>query len=435
MSRADHRPLPGWWADAKLGILVHWGPYSVPAFAPVGPSPFALAESHGWAHAFAHTPYAEWYENSLSLEGSPVARHHAEHHADETYGDLAERFRRESTDWDPATWTEPFAAAGARYVVITTKHHDGFCLWPTAVPTPHRADWSTERDLVGDLAAATRQAGMRFGTYYSGGLDWTFGGLGIDSFEAMIAAIPRSDEYRRHAAAHVRELIARYEPDVLWNDIHFPGRETALALIEHFHEVVPHGVVNDRFDLRGVARGEFPADVVTPEYAAIPPETDLPWELCRGIGGSFGLNDAETTDDLLTGRELVHLLIEVVAAGGNLLLGVGPAADGSIPSIQADRLAELAGWIRTNGAAVHGTRPGTSDGGRPVTVTDTDRHVFVLDPEPGAIVELEGEGPVELLGHGRLDEEPSSSGSVAVRLPRAPAPSPAAVLRLHGGDA
>ncbi len=431
MNPPNRRPLPTWWSDAKLGILVHWGPSSIPAWAPVGPSPFALAETHGWTHALRHTPYAEWYENSLALEGSPVARHHAEHHVATTYDDFGPAFRRASLDWDPTTWIEPFADAGARYVVITTKHRDGFCLWPTATPPPHRTAWSSERDLVGDLAAASRGAGLRFGAYYSGGLDWTFGGLGIDSFEAMIAAIPRSDEYRAYADAHVRELIERYEPDVLWNDIHFPGRETAVALIEAYHDAVPEGVVNDRFDLRAVARGEFPADFVTPEYAAIPPPGDRPWELCRGIGGSFGHNTAETDADLLSGRELVHLLIEVVAAGGNLLLGVGPAADGSIPELQADRLRELAAWMDVNASAIHGTRPSADTTGRPSTIGAGGRYVFVLDPQPGSRVELEADGPVELLGHGRLDAGPAGP----LTLPRELGPSPAAVLRFPAGDA
>ncbi len=431
MPPLDPRPLPGWWADAKLGVLVHWGPYSVPAWAPVGPSPFALAETHGWEHALRHTPYAEWYQNSLALEGSPVARHHAEHHGGTTYDEFGAAFRRASADWDPASWVDPFAAAGARYVVITTKHHDGFCLWPTAT---RRTAWSSERDLVGDLATESRRAGLRFGTYYSGGLDWSFGGLGIDSFEAMIAAIPRSDEYRSYADAQVRELIERYEPDVLWNDIHFPGRDTALALIQAYHRAVPEGVVNDRFDLRGVARGEFPADFVTPEYAAIPPPGDRPWELCRGIGGSFGHNEAETDADLLTGRELVHLLVEVVAAGGNLLLGVGPTADGSIPALQAERLRELAAWMDVNAEAVHDSRPAADKNGRPSTVGPGGRYLFVLDPEPGASVEVDVAGPVELLGHGPLAVEPAGEAAT-VRLPREPVPNPAAVLRLRDDDA
>ncbi|MEO1064164.1 MAG: alpha-L-fucosidase [Actinomycetota bacterium] len=424
---ALRRP-PAWWTDAKLGILVHWGPSSVPAFAPVGPSPFALAEVHGWAHAFAHTPYAEWYENSLALADSPVARHHREHHDGETYDDFGTRFRAASAGWDPTWWTEPFAAAGARYLVITTKHHDGFCLWPTAHPTPHRRDWAATRDLIGDLAGATRAAGMRFGTYYSGGLDWTFGGLGIDSFAAMIAAIPRTEAYRDHAAAHVTELVERYRPDVLWNDIHFPHRPTVERLLAEYREAVPDGVVNDRFDLRGVAAGEVDVDFVTPEYASIPPDTERAWELCRGIGGSFGHNAAETADELLTGRELVHLLVEVVSQGGNLLLGVGPAADGSIPALQAQRLAELGAWMAVNAQAIHGTRPGDPVDGRPVTTTAADRYVFVLDPEPGAVVDVPGDGPVEVLGHGRLDDEPSRPGAVSVRLPSLP-PTPAVVLR------
>lgn len=432
----DDRPLPTWFADAKLGVLVHWGPSSVPAFAPVGPSPFALAETHGWAYAFAHTPYAEWYQNSLALDGSPVAEHHASHHPGTTYADFARRFADAAADWDPATWVEPFAAAGARYVVITTKHHDGWCLWPTATPTPHRDDWASRRDLVGDLAIAARAAGLRFGTYYSGGLDWTFGGLGIDSWEAMLAAVPRDDAYRDLARAHVRELVERYRPDVLWNDIHFPDRDTARELIGEYHAAVPEGVVNDRFDLRGVAKGEFPADIVTPEYAAGPDWPKRPWELCRGIGGSFGYNAAETDDDLLSGRELVHLLVEVVAGGGNLLLGVGPAADGSIPELQASRLRTLGAWMDVNSPAIHGTRPDPATAapdGVWITATDDHRYVIVTDPDAAREVTLGGPPPAEgersWLGVGDEPEVSVEGDRWTLRLPTSTPPTPALTLR------
>ena len=194
-------------------------------------------------------PYVEWYQNSLAIEGSPAALHHAEHHGDLPYEAFVEQFRANLEGWDPEPWADLFATAGARYVVLVTKHHDGFCLWPTAHPNPHRSGWHSERDVVGELAGAVRARGMRFGTYYSGGLDWTFGGTPITDLRSLIAAIPQDETYLAYADAHWRELVERYEPCVLWNDIGYPAAADLEGLFEWYLDRVPDGVVNNRFDM------------------------------------------------------------------------------------------------------------------------------------------------------------------------------------------
>ena len=192
-------PLPGWFADAKLGIFIHWGVFSIPAWAPVTGGMFDQPDP------FRNTPYTEWYLNSLALEGSPVQAHHRETYgADYSYDAFAPQFKEAIAGWDPTIWADLFAAAGARYVVLVTKHHDGFLLWPSATPNPFKSGWQSDRDLVGELADAVRARGLTYGLYYSGGLDWTFGGLGIDSMRTLMKAIPQSDEYaalRRRALA------------------------------------------------------------------------------------------------------------------------------------------------------------------------------------------------------------------------------------------
>jgi alpha-L-fucosidase len=338
------RPVPEWFAKPQLGIFVHWTMASVPAFAPLSDDPFTLAEQHGWEYAMAHSPYVEWYENSLGIAGSPVAEFHKEQYGDRPYAAFADDWRAAMVDWNAKTWAESFKDAGATYVVLVTKHHDGFCLWPSEVEHPTRANWKSERDLVGELANAVRAAGMRFGVYYSGGLDWTFvgpdTGSPITSFEAMIATIPTSDEYLTYATAHWHELIDRYQPDVLWNDIHWPIDGTPLY--EYFYEQRPEGVVNDRFDMRGVAKGTAHADFVTPEYRSRPGgDNPKKFEVCRGIGRSFGYNAWETEADYLSVPALLQLHDDILAAGGNLLLNVGPKANGDIPVEQLDRLRAL----------------------------------------------------------------------------------------------
>src|SRR5262245_36516634 len=352
----NHRALPQWFDDAKFGIFVHWTAAAVPAFAPVGPSPFELAAEQGERAAFANSPYVEWYQNSLAIEGSPVQRHHAATYGDLPYEAFVQQFLSGHGGWNPHDWADLFARAGARYVVLVTKHHDGVLLWPSAHRNPKKPSWQSERDLVGDLAAAVRDRGMRFGTYYSGGLDWTFGGLPITDTASMLAAIPQTGEYMAYADAHWRELIDRYEPCVLWNDIGYPAAADLDALFSSYFDRVPDGVVNNRFDWVRQTAGQVHGDFVTPEYST-KGAPGRKWESTRGMGTSFGFNREEGDDDYLSADDLVRMLVDVVAHGGNLLLNVGPSGEGTIPFVQARRLLAVGWWLHVNGAAIYGTRP------------------------------------------------------------------------------
>ena len=435
------RTLPSWFDDAKLGIFVHWTAAAVPAYAPVTDDPFNLAAVHGWEHAMAHSPYVEWYQNSLAIEGSPVWQHHHATYGDLPYDAFVDRFLTGHRGWDPDPWADLFAAAGARYVVLVTKHHDGVLLWPSAHPNPHKQAWGSSRDIVGEVASAVRDRGIRFGTYYSGGLDWTFGGLPMTDFNRMFAAIPQSDEYVAYADAHWHELIDRYEPCVLWNDIGYPAAADLDALFQRYYDRVPDGVVNNRFDWLRQTAGQVHCDFITPEYSTVAPPGGQKWETCRGIGTSFGYNREEAESDYMSSDDLIRMFIDVVARGGNLLLNVGPNGDGVIPLVQAERLLALGWWLRTNGDAIYGTRPweraeGVTSDGLAVRFTQSEGalHAIVLGTPSSDIVELLDVTPaagstVELLGHtAPLAWEPTDSG-VRVRLPVRPAESPALTLR------
>ncbi|MDQ1372751.1 MAG: alpha-L-fucosidase [Actinomycetota bacterium] len=434
------RPLPQWFDDAKFGIFVHWTAATVPAFAPVGPSPFDLPPED----AFRLSPYVEWYQNSLSIEGSPVWEHHRQHYADVGYDAFVRQFLANLAGWSPEPWAELFALAGATYVVFVTKHHDGVLLWPSATPNPFRgAEWQSERDVVGELCSAVRDRGMRFGTYYSGGLDWTFGGLPIADFSSMIAAIPQSDEYVAYADAHWRELIDRYQPCVMWNDIGYPAAADLPKLFDDYWAVVPDGVVNNRFDFIRQMSGDLHTDFITPEYSTSAPPGGRKWESTRGLGTSFGYNRFEPESSYMTATEIVHQLVDVVARGGNLLLNVGPAADGAIPWVQAERLLAVGWWLRTNGAALYGSRPwerpeGVTGDGVPVRFTAgadgalyavllgaaSSRHLVIdeLAPPTGATVRL--------LGFDDALSWSAEGKGVRIELPDIPAASPAPVLRI-----
>jgi alpha-L-fucosidase len=351
------RDVPVWFRDAKLGIFIHWGAYSVPAWAePTGA--LGTVEEGTW---FRHNPYAEWYFNTIRFDDSPARAHHRKTYGDAPYDDFLDSWRAEA--FDAASWLALFARAGARYVVPTTKHHDGIALWDApGTGTRNTVNRGPRRDLIGELASATREAGLRFGVYYSGGLDWHITNLPpLDSHRAVHERRPVDPAYAAYAYLHVRDLIDRYQPDVLWNDIEWPDagkhdRSLGLfQLLEYYYATIAEGVINDRW-------GETHWDYRTSEYElGRENETADAWEHDRGIGLSFGYNQVEDASQLLDGPAIVRLLADVVSRGGNLLLNVGPTASGEIPELQRRALEQLADWMQVNRIAIHDTRPLPAD--------------------------------------------------------------------------
>ena len=132
-----NRPCPSWYAKPQLGIFIHWGLYSVPAFAPHGRNIHDLLRDH-YDDVNALTPYAEWYQNAMSIAGSASAAHHAATYGEAPYVDFRAAFDAAADAFDADTWAELFAQSGAGYVVFVTKHHDGYCLWPSEVENPPR---------------------------------------------------------------------------------------------------------------------------------------------------------------------------------------------------------------------------------------------------------------------------------------------------------
>lgn len=404
--------VPAWWRDAKLGIFVHWTPASVPGFAPVDNDVTAMIQSRD-PRAMGWSPYTEWYENSLRFPDSPVAQFHREHYGDRPYRDFIGDWEAGLASWDPDEWARTFAATGARYVVLVSKHHDGYCLWPSSIQNPRLSGYQCARDVVGELGEAVRGQGLRFGVYYSGGLDWTFDDRPMGQMSDLLAAIPRGD-YPAYAAAQVRELITRYRPSVLWNDIAWPQEGKELwPLFREYYETVPDGVVNDRWMpwnplvkavKLGPARklvdgaatkqakkdaGLIPPeppfyDVRTPEYTSFADIQRRPWECVRGMDHSFGYNAASRPEDFLTKADLLWSFADMVAKNGNLLLNVGPrGVDASIPDEQRERLGWLGEWFGANETAVRGTRPWVHPGtetveGVGVRYTARDRDVFAI---------------------------------------------------------
>jgi len=334
---------PQWFKDAKFGIFIHWGVYSVPSFCDT-------------------STYSEWYQHWLdtNAHGGLEKKFHAENYGEEfAYRDFAPMFRAEM--WSPADWASIFRRAGARYVVLTSKHHDGFCLWPSDVASEVRGyDWNSvatgpKRDLVGELTKAVRAEGLEMGLYYSF-MEW-HNPLYDEDRSAYVTRVMRPQ---------IEELIARYAPTVFWPDGEWnhpdslwQARET-LDWIYRNHPAPDRLAVNDRWG-KGL-RGQV-GDFSTTEYGSLgnadgTMRDEVIFEECRGIGHSFAFNRAEGYDVYDTRDESVQRLIETVGRGGNLLLDIGPTADGRIPLIMVDRLFAIGRWLDRNGEAIYGTSAG-----------------------------------------------------------------------------
>ncbi len=386
--------VPKWFQDAKIGIFVHWGPFTIPAFAPIGRGNInEILVKEGAASFFKNIPYSEWYLNSLRIPGSPVSQRHTETYgSDYSYFDFYPQFKEAAgavhqRQWDPENWADLFREAGAGYVVLVTKHHEGFLMWPSQTPNYRWPGYQSERDIVGELTEAVKARGMRMGVYYSSLLDWSLTDKPMTDPAGLVSeGGPIDEAYLRYQYNHWRELIDRYEPAILWNDIGFPPGANLYELFAYFYNKVPDGAVNDRWTQlprglhrlirtpvgralfnwaakRVIANGTLGTltpphcDFLTPEFKAYPEIREVKWESCRGMANGFGYNRMEKDEDYLKLPELIRLLVDIVSKNGNLLLNVGPMADGTIPEVQVNLLKGLGAWLREYGEAVYGTRP------------------------------------------------------------------------------
>ena len=340
----NSRPVPQWFADAKFGIFIHWGLYSVPAYAPIG-------------------HYAEWYGWTLDCPDPTDAQLQFREFHKKTYGenfkyeDFVPMFKAEA--FDAEEWADLFQKSGAKYINLVSKHHDGYCLYKTEhAPWWNSADVGPHRDFCRELKDALDKTDVRFGVYHSV-YEW---------WHPLYLKDP--EEYAvKHLIPMLKELIEKYQPATLFTDGEWSHESSVwhstefLQWLYNESSVKDFIVPNDRWgsETRGKLGGNF-----TTEYGYINGESspggiealdqyDRPNEECRGMGGSFGFNRFEKPHDYLSSKELVHMLVDLVSRGSNFLLNIGPTADGRIPVIMQQKLLDIGRWLEVNGEGIYST--------------------------------------------------------------------------------
>ncbi len=339
---ADEWPLPetpeqrdsrmAWWRDARFGLFIHWGLYAIPA-----------GEWRGATH------HGEWIMHTGQI---PV----------EEYTQFVGRFNPVKFDAD--AWVKLAKDAGMKYIVITTKHHDGFCLFDSKQTDYDIMSSPFRRDIMKELAEACRKGGIRLGWYHSI-MDWHHPDyLPRRDWEARPATSADYSKYRAYLKAQVGELLRNYgDVAVMWFDGEWEGtwtHEQGIDLYNYVRQLQPATIVNNRVDkgrgdMIGLAAAGFGGDYGTPEQEV--PANGWPgvdWETCMTMNDHWGFNKAD--QDWKSTEELIHLLVDISSKGGNFLLNVGPTAEGLIPQPSVERMAAMGAWLRLNGESVYGTQ-------------------------------------------------------------------------------
>lgn len=319
-----------WFLHDRFGMFIHWGIYAIPA-------------------------RGEWVKSVECL-------------SDAVYDQYFQEFNPRR--YNPREWARVAKEAGQRYIVITTKHHDGFCLFDSALTTYTACHTKARRDLLREFVDACREEGLRIGFYYSL-LDWHHPHYPIDNFHPLRndpsqKAVPRDfSQYLAYLHGQVRELMTNYgKIDILWLDFSY-GELTGEAwraeeLIRTVRSLQPDILINNRLggDLRSAHPPEYAGDFLTPEQT-IPqdiPRNELgqpiPWEACVTLNDHWGY--CATDKNYKSPREVVHMLVECVSKNGNLLLNVGPNAFGEFPEEALAILKRVGQWMRKNGESIYG---------------------------------------------------------------------------------
>jgi len=349
-----------WWREARFGLFIHWGLYAIPAGEWKGTSVPGVGE---WIMHNGKIPPAE-------------------------YAALVPQFN--AVKFDADEWCRIAKDAGMKYLVITTKHHDGFCLFDSQHSDFDIMATPFKRDIMHEISDACRRHGLRLGWYHS-----------IWDWSHPDASGERFDEYAVVLKAQVDELLTNYGPiDIMWFDgewIPEWSEEKGRDLYEHIRRVAPRVIINNRVGKgRGGMAGlhnpeENVGDFGTPEQEI--PGRGIPgydWETCMTMNDTWGFRRDDHNWKLVT--TLVRNLIDTASKGGNFLLNVGPTAEGLIPQSSVERLAAVGAWLRVNGESIYGTQAGPFkrlEWGRCTRKGDR-LYLHVFDWPGGGVLEVPG---------------------------------------------
>jgi len=339
---------PEWFQDAKFGIFIHWGVYAVPAF------------NNEWYPHFM-------YRDEISRRGVNFHQYHREHfgpHSEFGYKDFIPMFK--AGNWDPAAWVDLFKKAGAKYIVPVAEHHDGFAMYSTELTQWNAANMGPHRDVIAELAKVVRKAGLKFGVSSHRARNWRYYAYAddFDTTNEEYAGLycpphpedePASEEFLQDWFARTKELVDKFQPDVLWFDFGWHADE-----FEPYRPQVAAYYYNQALD--------WGKEVVL-QYKDKFPEGTAVWDIERGklddIREHYWQTDTSVSykswcyiedDEFKTVTTLVHDLVDIVSKNGNLLLNVGPRADGTIPDEAANLLVGVGEWLKVNGEAIYGAR-------------------------------------------------------------------------------
>jgi len=339
-SEAEFNERMAWWREARFGMFIHWGIYSVPAGV--------------WKGKRAEKLPAEWimFEKQIPQK---------------EYAKLAGRFN--PVKFDAREWAKIARDAGMKYMVITAKHHDGFCMYHSKQTEYNIVDATPfKRDVIAELAEACAEVGVRFGLYYSV-LDWTY-----SSYPYIWTAIkPRFGAYYKYMLEQVREILGQYGTicSLFFDGNWFPQwkHEHGAEVERTCRELQPGVVINDRLRQRGLSDLALLVPGIHPEYTApeigdyVTPEQFIPdeapgvdWETCMTMNDSWGHRSWD--NNWKSETEIIRNLADIASKGGNYLLNVGPTKEGTIPGPSISRLKRTGEWMDTNGEAIYGTKPG-----------------------------------------------------------------------------
>lgn len=353
---------PEWFRDAKLGMFIDWGIYSVPGWAPRQENGGVYPDGY-LNHILTRDADREYHEKTWGKDFMPD---------DFIPMFTAENFRAEEL-------MRLAAESGMKYVVPFCKHHDGFCLWPSSYTGRNALEMGPRRDLVRPMVEECNRLGLKFGFYFSVE-EWRAPVIvdGEKKIRVWNAPLQPWDNkevkkmmsgkyfvegnfFDNYIVPQAKEFINMYDPDILWFDGEWdmlPEELRTTDIIAHFFnkaEGRKEVALNDRF---GQVRDKL-GDFFCSEYHSLPHEMMMshPWEENRSISQSFGYNREDTDENVLSPDELIDMFTRIVSENGNLLLMINLDGTGALPEIQASRLRELGAWLKVNGEAIYGSRP------------------------------------------------------------------------------